>query len=212
MRKLILVLANLLAMPVLAASARVDLLTVPAGFSVSVYSDAVPSAREMAIGDHGTVFVGSTGAGKVYALTDSNHDGRADKVRVVADGLQTPVGVAFHKGDLYVSAVSRILVLRDIEAHLDKPPAPEVVTDKLPTETHHGWKFLAFGPDGRLYVPIGAPCNVCDRKGFGVLLSMRPDGSDWRTEARGIRNTVGFDWQPGTNKLWFTDNGRDMLG
>ncbi len=103
-------------------------------------------------------------------------------------------------------------MLRDIEDHLDDPPAPEVVTDKLPTESHHGWKFIAFGPDGRLYVPIGAPCNVCDRDGYARLLSMQPDGSDWKTVARGIRNTVGFDWQPGSGKLWFTDNGRDMLG
>ncbi|MGA7296622.1 MAG: sorbosone dehydrogenase family protein [Rhodanobacteraceae bacterium] len=212
MRKLIFALAILLAMPVLATSPRLDLLRLPPGFRVSVYSDAVPSAREMALGDQGTVFVGSMRAGKVYALTDSNHDGRADRVRVIADDLEMPVGVAFHKGDLYISAVSRILVLRDIEAHLDKPPEPELVTDKLPTETHHGWKFLAFGPDGRLYVPIGAPCNVCDRKGYARLLSMKADGSDWRTEARGIRNTVGFDWQPGSEKLWFTDNGRDMLG
>ncbi len=212
MRKLIIILASLLAMPVLAASPKLDLLKLPAGFSISLYSDAVPSAREMALGDKGTVFVGSMRAGKVYALTDTDHDGRADRVRVIASDLQMPVGVAFHKGDLYISAVSRILVLRDIEAHLDKPPKPEVVTDKLPSETHHGWKFIAFGPDDRLYVPIGAPCNVCDREGFARLLSMKPDGSDWKTVARGIRNTVGFDWQPGSQKLWFTDNGRDMLG
>lgn len=212
MRKLIITVACLLAMPALAASPKLDLLKLPAGFSVSIYSDAVPSAREMALGDKGTVFVGSKRAGKVYALTDSNHDGHADRVRVVASGLQMPVGVAFHKGDLYISAVSRILVLRDIEAHLDKPPQPAVVTDKLPSETHHGGKFIAFGPDNRLYVPIGAPCNVCERKGYARLLSMKADGSDWQPVASGIRNTVGFDWQPGTGKLWFTDNGRDMLG
>ncbi len=212
MRMLIAAFLGLLAMPALAATAKLDQLRLPPGFSVSVYSDAVPAARELAVGDKGTVFVGSMRAGKVYALTDRNRDGRADKVRVLASGLQMPVGVAFHEGDLYVSAVSKILVLRDIESHLDSPPKPEVVTDKLPTETHHGWKFIAFGPDGRLYVPIGAPCNVCDRKGYARLISMQADGSDWKTMARGIRNTVGFDWQPGSNKLWFTDNGRDMLG
>jgi glucose/arabinose dehydrogenase len=173
----------------------------------------VPSAREIALGADGTVFVGSNAAGKVYALTDADHDGRAERVRVIASGLKLPVGVAFHDGDLYVSAVSRILVLRDIGHHLDDPPQPEVVTDKLPTETHHGWKFIAFGPDGRLYVPIGAPCNICDPgPDHAKLISMKPDGSDWRDVARGIRNTVGFDWQPGSRKLWFTDNGRDMLG
>lgn len=212
MCKRIIILACLLAMPALAASPKLDLLQLPAGFSISLYSDAVPSAREMALGDKGTVFIGSMRAGKVYALTDTDHDGRADRARVIASDLQMPVGVSFHKGDLYISAVSRILALRDIEAHLDKPPRPDVVTDKLPSETHHGWKFIAFGPDDRLYVPIGAPCNVCDRKGFARLLSMKPDGSDWKTVARGIRNTVGFDWQPDSQKLWFTDNGRDMLG
>lgn len=212
MRRWISLLCGLLALPALAAEPRFGLLKLPPGFAVSVYSDKVPAARAMALGDQGTVFVGSMGAGEVYALTDSNHDGRADSVRVIASGLKMPVGVAFHKGDLYVSAVSRILVLRDIEARLDKPPKPEVVTDKLPGETHHGWKFIAFGPDDRLYVPIGAPCNVCDREGYALLLSMQDDGSDRKTVARGIRNTVGFDWQPGSNKLWFTDNGRDMMG
>lgn len=187
-------------------------LQVPAGFAVEVYSDAVPSARAMALGAHGTVFVGSMRAGKVYALRDADGDGRAESVQVVASGLKMPVGVAFRDGDLYVSAVERIVVLRDIEAHLDAPPEPEVVTDQLPSETHHGWRFIAFGPDGRLYVPIGAPCNVCNREGYARLLSMAPDGSDWREEALGIRNTVGFDWQPGSGTLWFTDNGRDMLG
>jgi glucose/arabinose dehydrogenase len=157
--------------------------------------------------------VGSTGAGKVYALTHRNRDGVADQVPVIASGLKLPMGVAFHDGDLYVSAVSRILVWRDIEQHLDAPPAPGLVTDRLPTETHHGGKFLAFGPDGKLYVPIGAPCNICDpAPDHGKLIRMNPDGSDWQDVAHGIRNSVGFDWQPGTGRLWFTDNGRDMMG
>ncbi|HEX7382322.1 MAG TPA: hypothetical protein VF265_09245 [Nevskiaceae bacterium] len=127
------------------------------------------------------------------------------------DRLVVPAG--FHDGDLYISAVSRILVLRDIETHLDDPPTPQVVTDRLPSERHHGWRFIAFGPDGRLYVPVGAPCNVCaPKQPFASLLSMRPDGSDWKTIATGIRSTVGFDWQPGTGKLWFTDNRRDPMG
>ena len=152
-------LAALLALLALPASAavRLDQLTLPPGFHIAVYSDQVPNAREIALGARGTVFVGSNDAGKVYALTDSNGDGVADRVRVIASGLQLPVGVAFKDGDLYVSAVSRILVLRDIENHLDDPPAPVVVNGAFPTETHHGWKFIAFGPDGKLYVPIGAP-------------------------------------------------------
>jgi len=196
-----------------AADLPLDRLTLPARFHIAVYADQVPAARAMTLGDNGTVFVGSMGAGKVYALTDTNRDGHADRVREIADGLQMPVGVAFHDGDLYVSAVDRIVVLRDIEQRLDDPPAPQVVTDELPSRTHHGWRFIAFGPDGRLYVPIGAPCNSCDPPApFAGLLSMHADGSDWRTEASGIRNTVGFDWQPHSDKLWFTDNGRDMLG
>jgi glucose/arabinose dehydrogenase len=212
MRVLPLLLCCLLASPVLAAP-QLDRLTLPKGFHIALYSDQVPSAREIALGAHGTVFVGSMDAGKVYALTDRDGDGRAERVRVIAHGLQMPVGVAFKDGDLYVSAVSRILVLRDIERHLDDPPAPVVITDRLPGETHHGWKFIAFGPDGKLYVPIGAPCNICDPgPDHGKLIRMDADGSGWQDVARGIRNTVGFDWQPGTGQLWFTDNGRDLMG
>ncbi len=212
MRMALFLLLSWLAMQVQAAS-PLEQLTLPPGFHIALYSDQVANAREIALGAKGTVFVGSGDAGKVYALTDSKGAGVADKVRVVASALQSPIGVAFKNGDLYISAVSRIVVLRDIENHLDDPPAPEVVTDKLPTETHHGSKFLAFGPDGKLYVPIGAPCNVCDPgPDHGKLIRMNADGSGMEDVARGIRNSVGFDWQPGTGQLWFTDNGRDMLG
>jgi glucose/arabinose dehydrogenase len=212
MRLLLPLLLALSVAPAWAAPA-LDKLTLPKGFHIAVYSDQVPQARELALGAKGTVFVGSMDAGKVYALTDTDHDGRADKVRVVATGLQLPVGVAFHKGDLYISAVSRILVLRDIEDHLDDPPKPQVVYDRFPTETHHGWKFIAFGPDGKLYVPIGAPCNLCDKgKAYAKLTRMNPDGTGLEDVAYGIRNTVGFDWRPSDHKLWFTDNGRDLLG
>ncbi len=212
MRLLLSLLLAVSSLPVLAAP-QLDKLTLPKGFHIALYSDQVPDAREIALGTHGTVFVGSSDAGKVYALTDSNGDGVADKVRIVASGLRDPIGVAFHDGDLYVSAVSKILVLRGIEQHLDAPPKPELVTDKLPTEGHHGGKFLAFGPDGKLYVPIGAPCNICDpAPAHGKLTRMNADGSGVEDVAHGIRNTVGFDWQPGTKHLWFTDNGRDLMG
>ena len=186
-------------------------LKVPAGFHVALFSDAVPDAREMAVGPKGTVFVGSN-KGKVFALTGIDHDGRADKVVVIAAGLDRPSGVAMHDGDLYVSAVNRILRFADIEDHLGNPPQPQVVTDKLPDQTHAGGRFIAFGPDGKLYVPLGAPCNVCEKPGFGKLIRMNADGSDFQDVASGIRNTVGFDWQPRTHTLWFTDNGRDLLG
>jgi glucose/arabinose dehydrogenase len=208
-------LVSLLLLLPFAASAAppLDRLLLPKGFHIALYSDQVPKAREIALGTNGTVFVGSGDAGKVYALTDSDHDGVADKVQVIASGLRDPIGVAFHDGDLYVSAVSRIVVLRGIEQHLDAPPKPELITDKLPTEGHHGGRFLAFGPDGKLYVPIGAPCNICEPgPDHGKLLRMNADGSDQQDVANGIRNSVGFDWQPGTKRLWFTDNGRDELG
>jgi len=212
MRLLLSMLLALSALPAFAAP-RLDRLILPEGFHIAVYSDQVPNAREMTLGAKGTVFVGSNSAGKVYALTDSRGAGVADKVRVIAGGLELPIGVAFKGGDLYISAVSRILVLRDIENHLDDPPTAKVVNDKLPTETHHGGKFIAFGPDGKLYVPIGAPCNICDPgPDHGKLIRMNADGSGVEDVARGIRNTVGFDWQPGTNHPWFTDNGRDMMG
>ncbi len=202
----------LLALPALAAP-PLDQLTLPPGFHIAVYSAQVPNARAMTLGARGTVFVGSAGAGKVYALTDANGDGVAERVRVIASGLKLPMGVAFHDGDLYVSAVSRIVVLRDIENHLDHPPKPELITDKLSAETHHGGKFIAFGADGKLYVSIGAPCNICDpAPAHGKLLRMDADGSHWQDVALGIRNSVGFDWQPGTGELWFTDNGRDLMG
>lgn len=212
MRLLLSLLLMVSSLPLLAAP-QLDKLTLPRGFHIALYADRVADAREIALGANGTVFVGSSDAGKVYALTDSNGDGVADKVRVVASGLQLPIGVAFHHGDLYISAVSRIVALRDIEHHLDAPPRPELVTDKLTPETHHGGKFLAFGPDGKLYVPIGSPCNICDpAPAHGKLTRMNADGSGVEDVALGIRNTVGFDWQPGTRRLWFTDNGRDLLG
>ena len=212
MRPLLLLVLAALPLPLFAA-AHPERLVAPAGFHVALYSDAVPNAREIAVGKDGTVFVGSGAAGKVYALTDADHDGVAEKTRVIASGLHNPIGVAFHDGDLYVSAVSRIVALRDIEHHLDAPPRPELVTDRLTAENHHGGKFLAFGPDGKLYVPIGAPCNICDpAPDHGKLTRMNADGSGVEDVALGIRNTVGFDWQPGTGRLWFTDNGRDMLG
>lgn len=212
MRFALLCVLALVCATVFAASPPLQRLQLPPGFHISLYSGDVPAARAMTLGAGGTVFVGSM-AGKIYALTDADDDGHAEQVRVIAHGLEMPVGVAFHDGDLYISAVSRIVVLRDIENRLDNPPASQVITDELPSRRHHGWRFIAFGPDGRLYVAVGAPCNVCDSPPpFASILSMKADGSDWRTVAAGIRNSVGFDWQPGSGKLWFTDNGRDMMG
>ncbi|MBK6542633.1 MAG: sorbosone dehydrogenase family protein [Flavobacteriales bacterium] len=186
----------------------------PKGFSISVYADSVTNARAMCWGARGTLFVGSKEEGVVHALRDDDGDGRAEKHWTVDRNLQMPVGVAFHDGDLYVSAVSSILRYPDIEAHLEAPPEPVVVTDAFPSETHHGWKFIAFGPDGKLYVPVGAPCNNClsDDPIYASISRINADGTGPEIVANGVRNTVGFDWHPTTGELWFTENGRDWLG
>ncbi len=185
----------------------------PPGFHISIYADDVPNARSMVLTETGVLFVGTRREGAVYAVVDEDGDHRADKTITIASGLKMPNGVAFLRGALYIAEVSRILRYDDIENRLDNPPAPVVVFDGLPTETHHGWKFISFGPDGKLYVPIGAPCNICDRGApYASIWRMNPDGSDFELYASGIRNTVGFNWHPITNELWFTDNGRDMMG
>ena len=187
-------------------------LRLPPGFRIAVYAAPVPGARSLARGPGGTVFVGSRGPGRVYALRDRDGDGRAEEVRVIARGLNQPNGVAVRDGDLYVAEIHRILRLPDIESRLDDPPTPEVVYDGYPRDRHHGWKFIRFGPDGWLYVPIGAPCNVCEAPGYAVITRLRPDGSRRETYVEGVRNTVGFDWHPRSGELWFTDNGRDWMG
>ncbi len=184
----------------------------PPGFRIQVYADNVPDARSMAVAPDGTVFVGSRGAGKVYALLDRDHDGHVEEVLTIASGLRMPNGVAFHDGDLYVAAVNRILRFNDIMEHLRKPPEPVVINATLPSESHHGWRYLRYGPDGWLYVGVGAPCNICLTPGYAEIKRLKPDGSQLQTYARGVRNTVGFDWDPNTRELWFTDNGRDWLG
>jgi len=194
-------------------AASLDRITVPPGFRVATFTSAVPGARSLTLGANGTVFVG-TQAGSVYAVVDREHDGRADQVFTIAKGLDMPNGVAFRQGALYVAEVSRVQRYDAIEDHLAAPPAPVTVIDGLPREHHHGWKFIAFGPDDLLYVPVGAPCNVCESSDprFASILRFRPDGTPVDTMARGVRNTVGFDWEPGSGTFWFTDNGRDLLG
>ncbi len=193
---------------------QIDSIDLPAGFTIDFFADSVPGARSLALGEGGTVFVGSRDAGKVYALVDGDQDGRADEMVIVATGLHSPNGVAVHQGALYVAEISRILRFDSIETRPGARPPPDTVFSALPGEEHHGWKFIRFGPDGRLYIPVGAPCNTClpDDSIYASILSIRPDGSDLRWEARGIRNTVGFDWHPITGELWFTDNGRDWMG
>jgi glucose/arabinose dehydrogenase len=183
----------------------------PTGFKLEVYVDNVAGARSMALGTGGTLFVG-TRTGSLFAISGNPAGGGKPKVRVLSDKLNLPNGVAFRDGALYVAEVNRILRYDAIESTLDTPPQPRVVRDDLPRDRHHGWRYIAFGPDGKLYVPIGAPCNVCNEPKYGVITRMNPDGSDHEVFARGIRNTVGFTWHPLTKELWFTDNGRDFLG
>ncbi len=204
-----------------------DRLSLPPGFRIEVYAEGLTSPRSMVLSENGTLFVGTRvspqamqrGAGGgpgVYAIRDRDGDGRADEIVEIGEGLNVPNGVAFDDGDLYVAEISRILRYDDIESRLEDPPEPVVVTDVFPTDWLHGWKFIAFGPDGKLYVPVGAPCNVCDRSAdepvYAAITRMNPDGTELEIYASGIRNSVGFDWHPGTADLWFTSNGRDGWG
>lgn len=216
--------AGLIAMVVLSGSVCVPSLMggkpmlkdikLPPGFTISVYAEGITNARAMCWGDKGTLFVGTRGEGVVHALRDTNGDGNIDEHLVIADKLNMPVGVAFKDGALYVSAVDRILRFDNIEEQLADPPEPVVVYDGFPNENHHGWKFIAFGPDEKLYVPVGAPCNIClsEDSVFATITRINTDGTGREIIAHGVRNTVGFDWHPETGELWFTDNGRDMMG
>src|SRR5438128_1327554 len=197
-----------------ASSLPLDKIKLPPGFTIAVYADNVPNARAMILGKSGTLFVGSRSKGDVYAVVDTDGDQRADKVYTIASRLQLPFVVAYWIGYLYVSAMDRILRFDDIERHLTKPPKPVVVTDRFPMQPDHGWKYIAFGPDGLLYVPVGAPCNICepDPNRYAMISRMKPDGAGLEIFARGVRNTVGFDWHPVTKEFWFTDNGRDRMG
>ncbi|TXS89489.1 sorbosone dehydrogenase family protein [Parahaliea maris] len=200
---------------VAAADLPLEKLNLPDGFAIEVYVDDVPNARQMAQGDKGTLFIGTRAAGDVYAVQDTDGDGRPDTRRVIASELERPSGVAWHEGDLYVAEISRIRRYPGIEQQLASGEELQysLFVDGLPSETHHGWKYIDFGPDGHLYVPVGAPCNICDEPlPFASILRVAKGGGDYEVYSRGVRNSVGFDWHPQTGELWFTDNGRDMLG
>lgn len=195
-------------------SVNLKAIKLPPGFAIDIYQDGVPGARSMTISPNGTLFVATVEEGKVYAIPDRNRDGRGDEVLVIASGLTWPNGIAFRKGALYVAEVSRVLRYDNIEARLAHPPSPVTVNDSFPRDRHHGWKYIRFGPDDLLYIPVGAPCNVCEKQDerYATIMRMKADGSGLEVFARGVRNSVGFDWDPRTGQLWFTDNGRDWLG
>jgi len=194
------------------ARIRLQQISLPDRFSIDIYAENVAGARQMALGDKGTLFVGSRGSGNVWAVSDLDGDQRADRVSVVDRNLTMPSGVAFRDGSLYVGAVNRILRYDDIEDRLDRPPDPVVATDALPDKTWHGMKYLRFGPDRRLYVPVGIPCNVCDLPGFGQIRRLDVTNGEMDVFAMGVRNSVGLAFDPRNGVLWFTDNGRDRLG
>ena len=216
------VMISLLCLPSLSSCApargrqgvHLNEIQLPAGFQIDIYADKVENARSMAMGEKGTLFVSTRKAGKVYAIVDGNRDNKADQIFTLAKGLNMPNGVAFRDGSLYVAEVSRILRFDNIERRLKNPPKPAIIRDDFPTDRQHGWKFISFGPDGNLYIPVGAPCNICRRgdERYASIMRMRPDGKGLEIFAHGVRNTVGFDWHPATKELWFTDNGRDWLG
>lgn len=184
----------------------------PDGFQIDIYADDLPDARSLTLGDRGTVFVSTRKEGVIYALQDSNGDQQADKKHIIAEDLNTPNGIAFHNGDLYVATREQILRYDNIEDQLSQPPQPKIIADGFPSDASHGWRYLAIGPDEKLYVSIGAPCNICARKGYANIVRLELDGSKREVFAHGVRNSIGMTWHPQTHELWFTDNGRDMLG
>lgn len=193
------------------AAPAVEGLSLPAGFHIEPWVVDIPNARSMARAEGGTVFVGTRQGGVVYAVR-TKADGTRE-VLTIAQGLEMPNGVAVRNGALYVAEMAKIWRYDNIETQLAAPPKPVLVAE-LPAERHHGWRYIAFGPDDKLYVSIGAPCNTCDRdkEDFATIIRMNADGSGREVVARGVRNSVGFAWHPVTHELWFTDNGRDLLG
>ncbi len=191
----------------------VDKIKLPAGFKAEVWSHGHPGARTMVVGAKGTMFMGTRRLGRVYAVVDK---GSSREVKTVVQGLTQPNGLAFHNGALYVFAIHKVFRYDNIEDKLDNPGAPVELTAtfNLPPEIHHNWKYVAFGPDGKLYVQVGANCNICEiNPGIrGQIRRYNADGTGMEIVARGVRNTVGFDWHPVTGELWFTDNGRDWAG
>jgi len=206
--------------PIKGAQAKdyLENIKLPKGFSIEIYTEGVVGARSMALGDKGTVFVGTRGLradpnrkGPVYAVVDSDSDYKADTVHVIAEGLYMPNGVAFRDGSLYVAEPNKVTRYDNIEENLKSPQKPVLINDSFPSEAHHGWKYIGFGPDGKLYLPVGAPCNICESSDdYAVINRINADGTDKEIVAKGVRNTVGFDWHPETGQLWFTDNGRDL--
>jgi glucose/arabinose dehydrogenase len=204
-------LAPVPAPPLAAAADKIplDQLKVPKGFNLELYASGMPNARSLALGSKGTVFVGSRLQDKVYAITNKNGKHEA---KVLVSGLYRPNGVAFKDGTLYIAELSQISKIDNVEDKLDSSPKPVVIYNDLPKDEAHGWKFLAIGPDNKLYVEVGQPGNnVLHDKDHGQLRRLNLDGSGAEVIAFGVRHSVGFDWNPTTKELYFSDNGRDWM-
>ncbi len=195
------------------ADLPLDRIHLPPGFSISLFASDVPKARMLAWGAQGTLFVGSWTLGNVYAVTNADHDGQAEQVAVIARDLDIPSGVAVVGADLYVADVDRVLRYANMEARLDDPPAPEVVVANLPRDRYHAWRNIDAGPDGKLYLSVGSPCDVClVERPYAAILRFPTDGGVIERFAKGVRNAQGFAWHPGSGALWFSDTGRNHLG
>jgi glucose/arabinose dehydrogenase/mono/diheme cytochrome c family protein len=199
-----------------AGKPQLERLQVPTGFRVSVFAQGLQNPRSLALGPDGTVVVGTRRNEEefIYAIQDKNGDWLADTVIKVKKGLKwNPMGVAFNGPDLYVGEIDRILRFKNFEANLDDLPEPELIFN-YPPEKKHGEKYIRFGPDNKLYVPVGAPCNICleTEPIFSSITRINPDGTGFEVFAHGVRNSRGFDWHPQTKELWFSDNGRDLMG
>ncbi|NNE34505.1 MAG: sorbosone dehydrogenase family protein [Rhodothermales bacterium] len=193
----------------------------PDGFRIALYADGIPNARMLVMAGDGTLYISSRHEGSVYAARDLDEDGFAETVDTLATDLNMPNGIALRDGALYVAEVDKVWRYDNVLSRLSESGGgpsltaadPVLITDSFPSDTHHGWKFIAFGPDDKLYVPVGAPCNICEPgEPYASIMRMNPDGTELETFASGVRNTVGFTWHPETNEMWFTDNGRDMMG
>ena len=191
-------------------------LRLPEGYGIDVFAESLENARSIAYAGDGLVFVSTREEDHIYAVQDTNGDMRADRTWVIGEGFNSPNGIALMGEDLYLATINQILRYPNIRQRLDNPGEPELVYGGYPTDQHHGWKFISFGPDGKLYIPVGAPCNICDRDEDGysniTRLDVKAANPEPEIYARGVRNSVGFTWHPESRELWFTDNGRDMLG
>ncbi len=193
-----------------ASDIPLDRIKLPPGFKIEVWAAGLPGARAMALADNGKMYVGTRPLGRIYEVSDN---GSQRSVRVVVDKLNQPAA-AYRNGSLYVFAVDKVLRYDGITTNPNVAPVDMTEVFKLPKEQHHNWKYVAFGPDGKLYVPFGAPCNICEPPSgeYAQIRRYNPDGSGMEVLATGVRNSVGFDWHPVTKELWFSNHGRDWMG